>query len=90
MAICSCKVKKELKTYSEININKTLLYKSFTDIKNIMNLNVMKCYKKLFCKKGILHNIGFFIILFIAIFLIISIIIFYLKEFTSLKMLLII
>ena len=25
IAICSCKVKKELKKYSEININKTLL-----------------------------------------------------------------
>ena len=65
--ICSCKVKKELKKYSEININKTLLYNSFTDVNNFMNLNVMKCYKKLFCKNGILNNIGFYIILSIII-----------------------
>ena len=85
MAICSCKVKKELRTYSEININKTLLYKSFTDIKTIMNLNVMKCFEKLFCKNGILHNYGFYIILFIAIFLIIAIIVFYSKEYKTMK-----
>ena len=57
-AICSCEVKKEIKKFSEININKTLLYNSFTDIKNFMNLNVMKCYEKLFCKNGLLYNIG--------------------------------
>ena len=85
IAICSCKVKKEIKKYSEININKTLLYKSFTDIKNIMNLNVMRCYKKLFCKNGILHNIGFYIILLIFFFLLIAIVIFYLKEYKIMK-----
>ena len=53
-AVCSCEVKKEIKKFSEININKTLLYNSFTNIKNFMNLNVMKCYEKLFCKNGLL------------------------------------
>ena len=85
VALCLCKVKKELKKYSEININKTLLYKSFADIENIMNLNVMKCYKKLFTKNGLLHNIGFYIILFIAIFLLIAIFIFYSKENQNMK-----
>ena len=42
-AICSCEV------------NKTLY--SFTNIKNFMNLNVMKCYEKLFCKNGLLYFI---------------------------------
>ena len=32
VTICSCKVKKELKKISEININKTILYESFIDI----------------------------------------------------------
>ena len=85
VAICSCKVKKELKKYSEININKTLLYMSFTDIKNIINLNVMNCYKKLFYKKGILYNIGFYIILFAMILYFITVIIFRLKDYKIIK-----
>ena len=58
-AKCSCKIKYYIKKYSEININKTLLYERFTKVKNYINLNVMKCYKKLFCKEGILYNIDF-------------------------------
>ena len=60
-ATCSCKVKEEVKKYSEININITLLISKFKDIKNILNLNTMKCYKKLFSKNGLLYNIGFYI-----------------------------
>ena len=80
-ATCSCKVKEEVKKYSEININKTLLFSKFKDIKNILNLNTMKCYKKLFSKNGILYNIGFYItILTIMLHFAISII-FYLIDF---------
>ena len=85
LALCSCEVKKIIRKYSEININKSLLYKSFTDIDNIINLNVMKCYKQLFSKNGILYNIGFYIILFIAIFLLIATFIFYWKEDQNMK-----
>ena len=41
----------------------------------------MKCYKKLFCKTGILYNIGFYIILLTSIALLIAVIIFYLKDY---------
>ena len=83
ISMCSCKVKKKLKDFTEVNINKTLLYMSFTDIKHIMNLNVMKCYKKLFSKNGIIYNIGFYIILLITISFLIAVIIFYSKEYTK-------
>ena len=85
VAICSCKVKKELKSYSEININKTLLYMSFTDIDHIMNLDVMKCYKELFCKEGISYNYGSYIILSICIILSVAVMIFYSKEYIIIK-----
>ena len=84
-AICSCEVKKDIKKFSEININKTLLYNSFTDVKNFMNLNIMKCYKELFSKNGLLYNIGFYIILTIIMTHFTSIIIFYSKDFIIIK-----
>ena len=48
---------------SEIVINKDKLYKKFYDIKSYINLNVMKCFIVLFTKKGLIRNIGSYIIL---------------------------
>ena len=50
-----------------------------------MNLSVMKCYKKLFCKSGILYNIGSYILLSTMMIYFITIILFLLKESTILK-----
>ena len=80
-AKCSCKIIHYLKKFSDININKTLLKESFTNIDNFMNLNVMKCYKKLFCKKGLLYNIGSYILLLNIIHHLTTIIIFYAKDY---------
>ena len=41
-----------------MNINKTKLYENFIHIKNIANIHLLKCYKALFSKEGIIHNIG--------------------------------
>ena len=62
---CQCFIKIELPIISEIKISKDKLRKNFVDIKNIVNLNVMKCYKLLFEKDGIIENIGFYILLII-------------------------
>jgi hypothetical protein len=43
----------------------------------------MKCYDILFCKNGIIYNIGSYIFLFIIFFYIISIFIFYKKEYNK-------
>ena len=59
-AKCSCDVKINLPLISEIKFNKDELIKSFTDIKNSANLNVMKCYKNAF-DKSLIKNIGFFL-----------------------------
>ena len=45
-AKCSCDIKISLPFIDDIKFNKKDLYKSFTDIKNMVNLNVMKCLKK--------------------------------------------
>ena len=56
-ALCSCQIKVKLPLISEISIDKEQLYKNFMNIKNILNFNIMKCYKVLFTKNGIKNNI---------------------------------
>jgi len=78
--LCSCKPKESSETFDLMNINKTKLYKNFIDIKNILNIKIMACYKVLLDKKGILKNIAFFLIIPFIIFHLIVIVIFYYKQ----------
>ena len=79
-AKCLCKVK-EFESFSTgMNIDKDNLYSNFVNIKNIINVKIMKCYKVLFNKKGIIKNIAFYIVSFIILFHIITIIIFYINQ----------
>ena len=48
--------------------NKEKLIDKFTDIKSIINLNIVKCYKELFTINGLKNNIGNYILL-VMIFL---------------------
>ena len=84
-AECLCNVKETPSTIANMNINKEKILDNFINIKNIANLNFLVCYKKLLCKKGILNNIGSNVMLAINFFHIITLIIFYLYSFTSLK-----
>jgi hypothetical protein len=84
-AKCSCPIKINVPLISEINIDKERLKESFSNITNIANLNVMKCYNVLFSKQGILYNIGFYVILPINLLYFITVIIFYYKDFKELK-----
>ena len=62
-AECTCKIKQSsLITFKDIKINKTKLYNNFIDINNVANIKLVKCYKELFSKDGIIINIAFFII----------------------------
>ena len=74
---CACKYKKSSNLFSEMNINKTKLYEKFKDIKNIANINILKCYKELFKENNLRKNIGFISIIIIIVFHIVCIIIFY-------------
>ena len=84
-ATCSCNVEKTPLSISDMNINKTKLLDDFINIKNIANFNFLVCYKKLFCKNGLLNNIGSYIIFSIILFHMMTLIIFYKKKFHSLK-----
>ena len=55
-AKCECEVKFKIPLMSEIVINKNKFNK-LSKIKNIMNLNIMKCYKNLFSIDGLIKNI---------------------------------
>ena len=82
---CSCEIKESSESFADMNINKAKLLENFINIKNIINLNFLKCHKKLFNKLGILNNVGCYIILAIIIFHIISIFVLIGKQFSTLK-----
>ena len=75
-AKCTCEIKLNFPLINEIKFDKDKLYESFTDIKNIANLNLMKCYKSVFKKECIIKNYGFYILSLIIILFFISFIIF--------------
>ena len=79
-AKCSCKAKVNIPLISEISIDKKRLYNSFSDIKNIANLKVMKCYYILFDQNRIKNNYGAYITFLIIFLFFITIIIFYSKD----------
>ena len=81
----SCEVKETSDNYADMKIDSKKLLKNFIDIKNIANINILKCYKSLFCIKGIKHNIGSFITISIFIFHNISIFIYYKFQLDKLK-----
>ena len=83
--ICSCNAKESSSSFEFMNIDKTKLLKSFIDVKNIANINLLKCYRTLFSKIGIKKNIGSYIIIIIILFHIICIILFYISQSRILK-----
>ena len=83
--ICSCKTKSYMELISNININKTLFINNMKNFKNIINLNVMKCYHVLFTLGGIKNNIGSYILISVILFNLISIIIFATKDYKRIE-----
>ena len=75
-AKCTCNVKKLMSSFKDFNINKTKFYENYINIKNIMNINILICYKVLFSKKGIKYNYACYSISVIIIFHFLSIILF--------------
>ena len=79
-AKCLCKVQEFKSFLAGTKIDKDKLYKSFININNIANIKIIKCYKVLFDKKGMMKNIAFYIVSAIILFHIINTIIFYSKQ----------
>jgi hypothetical protein len=83
---CSCGIKIKIPLLEEeIKFDKQLLKQSFTDIKNIINLKIVKCYKNVFTIKKLLKNYGFYFFLIILIIFFISFILFYARYYSILK-----
>ena len=59
-AKCACNVKLSIPTNSDIKFNKNDFFKSFADTKNLLNLNIMKCYRTALKIKSLTKNYGFF------------------------------
>ena len=76
-ASCYCDAKESSDSIENMNIDLEKIYKNFIDINNIANIQIMKCYKILFSKKGIIYNILFYFSIVIIIFHLLSIFIFY-------------
>ena len=77
--ICECNIEKRSPLFFKDIINQEKLLNNFIDIKSITNINVMKCYELLFSRKGIINNIGNYILLSIISISIILSILFYFK-----------
>ena len=85
IAKCSCQVKEFPISIADMNINKTKLLENFKNIKNIINVNFLVCYKKLFTKEGIINNIGSYLILLIIFIHIINAFVFCINQFKLIK-----
>ena len=59
---CSCDIKLSIPDNYDIKFNKKDFFKSFIDINNIMNINIMKCYKTVLKFKSLISNYGCIII----------------------------
>ena len=81
---CSCDIKMNIPLLEEIKFNKEELLKSFIDIKNVINVKILKCFKEVF-NDSLKYNYGFFLLLLIILLFIICIIIFYTKSYNNLK-----
>ncbi len=81
-AKCSCLTKISFPAIGEIKFDKNKLYKSFTNIKSIANLNIMKCFNKAFEGNSISKNSSFYIYLIYLIFFSAILFLFYYKYFS--------
>ena len=74
---CSCEIKVSLPLIDDITFDKNKLRDSIIDIKNIMNIEIVKCYKSVFEKNSLKKNYGLFIFSSITFLFLICMIKFY-------------
>ena len=79
-AKCSCDIVEFPSSFSKMKIDKSEIIKNFIDIKNIVNINILVCYKVLFTLKGIRNNYGSYYLLVIIVLHFIIIILYYSKN----------
>ena len=83
--LCECFIKIDFPLISEISINKDKFINDITNISNIINLDIIKCYKIVFTKKGLIKNIGNYILISIIIINMMLLLLFTKKGFKEIK-----
>ena len=83
-AKCSCPVKLSKNSNNDFNFNKTIFLKNFIDIKNIANLEILRCFKTIMKINDLSNNYGFFIISIILLYFI-SLFVFWFISYTKLS-----
>jgi hypothetical protein len=78
-SLCDCYIKIKMPFISEIIINKDKLLRNFMNIKYDSNFHVIYCFSLLFSNKGIIYNIGSYILLIIIFIHIICTLLFIIK-----------
>ena len=81
---CKCDLQTTIPSASEFKIDRAYLY-SFTNIKSLVNFEVMKCYELLLEKDGLISNYGFYMYVPSFITYIICVFLFFIKEYTLIK-----
>ena len=82
-AVCSCGIKTEIPLLKNIKLDKETLLNSFTDINNIANIQMLKCYKVVFKKNNIIKNIGCYIYIGLIILNLACLLYFIIKDYKS-------
>ena len=82
---CSCEIKTNVSPNYDLKFNTKDFYKSFIDIKNIANINIIKCYKTVLNIKNLINNYGFYIITPIMVLYFVISIIFWLVSYKNLR-----
>ena len=78
-SLCECKPKTIFEELINIEIDADKLLSNFIDFKSTTNFEVIFCFNTFFCLKGIILNIGSYILIIIIIMNGICVIIFYIK-----------
>jgi len=78
---CECEIQNDYSSLEAFidNVDKSEFFFKFIDIKKTINIFVVKCYKLLFSKEGIIYNIGNYILISIIILFLASTIFFWIK-----------
>ena len=85
-AICFCEIKTSINPNYDYKFNKKEFFKSFIDIKNIANINIIKCFKVALNVKNISSNYGFYITISIIVYHLITTFIFWFISYKKIKM----
>ena len=82
---CTCNTKINLPKLSKVKIDKAKLLNNFKDIKNMINISLLKCIKLLFDLNNIHKNYANYMMIFLFTLSIISIFFFIFKDYFHIK-----